>query len=270
MDKGEQINPLRDRCYRITYYPSSSYTESVPTVPLCGTSARGKDVIQRKVGLELELSVPVDKFTEQQREVMKISAASVLFYRNLLLIPFLPPELRHNTETLLQHFLSEFQSVYELSTTVDYQKEIYSKDNITVFTDHSFRVINDLEGFWPPLTAHNTIPEIITTPANNPSELETIVGECIDFVKTVEEKTKNLRSQWRNIGENNFNLGPLSFFYPGDVLPIDISQFNFDAYIQVNIGIDPARFDEVLEWYRGRKILISYLQTFPGQTVTKK
>ncbi len=180
-----------------------------------GGARRSQMPIQRKIGLELELAVPIDKLGK------------------------ITPE----DEAVLRGTKPDKKRLKELREASDAgYGEFRAIDKIALAADHSSRVLPDTQTY-PVRVFGRSILELVFKPAvETKDELIESIKAAREIVTQIEARTDGLKKRAKLAGD--VYIGPLE----GKDKPPELS---YDAMIHVNIGIDPRRLTGLLSWYAG-------------------
>jgi hypothetical protein len=175
---------------------------------------RAKGVVQRKIGLELELAVPIDKLGVISDEDKKILNGEKKDDKRFF-------ELRRNADA----GYGEFGSIAKLALAAD----------------HSSRVIPKVEKFPLRVLSKSILELVFKPPVETKEELTASINAAKDLVKRIDTATGGLKKRVE-LGQGGMHIGPLD----GATAPPELS---YKAMIHVNLGIDPRRLHGMLGWY---------------------
>ncbi len=225
---------------------------------------RSSSTIQRAIGLEIEVPVPVDQLTDN--ELQKIREWTALAFGN---------EFDENNDKLENEDAPEVAKTMKwfenrskygnmlkeiipaLSRKVDYSRNgaIARGNRFRAEVDHDDRVDSKKEPPnhpWRNVRSQALMEIVMDPPANNKKELDAAMDEIAEFVGKVNNKTANLTKHAKNpFGRFwGMNLGPID--YP------DIPKFanlpreqahSWKGSVQVNIGVDLREYASLASWY---------------------
>lgn len=175
-----------------------------------------KDVAQRKLGLELELAVPIDKLGVISDEDTKILKGEKKNDKRYF-------ELRKNADA----GYGEFGSIAKLGLAAD----------------HSSRVIPKHEVFPVRVFSKSILELVFKPPVETKQELTASITAAKELVERIDTATSGLKKRVP-LGQGGVHVGPLD----GLTKPPELS---YNAMIHVNLGIDPRRLHGLLSWYSG-------------------
>lgn len=182
------------------------------------------DAIQRRIGLELELPVPVDKLGTED-SLRKTGDLDIIKGRQPN--PKRLAELRKEVND------------------VKYARNVHSGKGFRVAIDHSSLVL-DPAGTWPPRVLGKTILELVMDPpAETVGELTEAIIKCRRFVHEINNNTAGLTRRVHFV--DGYYYGPWNS--EGNTPP----QLGFDAMVQVNIGVDVRQAANFLDWFHGSR-----------------
>lgn len=180
---------------------------------LGATTAAERGRIQRKLGLELEFAVPIDRAGELDAEDHKV--------------------LRGEKSDPVR--LKAIQD----SADVPYG-EFRGIDKLALAADHSSRVLPASRTF-PHRVLSRSILELVFKPAvETPEELEETLKAVDSAITQIDGCTAGLTK--RIPFGNGLHIGPVD----GLSKPAELS---WNASVHVNVGIDPRRLHGLLKWY---------------------
>jgi len=226
---GQSSNPNASREFAVN--PANADASSVRPIP--SAAGRQSNTIQRAIGIEIEVPVPVDDLTHTEVEDIKDEVENA----NKATVP----------QTIYNHKVAAFQKTRQ----VPYGTVKGSHNGFHVDVDHEARVksVDPLNAGWPLREGgQDSIMEIVTEKADTLSEFNTTMDHVDQFVKDVDTNTDGLKLHWENAFGNGVNLGPLDYFDRGianDKRP----NHNWQGSVQVNIGIDVREYASLAKWY---------------------
>ena len=189
--------------------------------------------VQRAIGLELEVAVPVDQLAAN--ELAAIRAAAGNNPNNVPTMAPLNPLIQGGRKRAVPYSRDGIKA---------------SNGNFRVGIDHDPRVNTDKSPPFPYRDMNNSaIVEVITEPANDKAEFDTAMDDVDQFITDVNTHTNNLTSHAINPfgGASNANIGPIDYPALGP-MPRE-SSHNWKASVQVNIGIDMREYASLAKWY---------------------
>jgi len=177
------------------------------------TVSNNTAIVQRKLGLELEVAVPLDKMGPLSADDNKI----------------------------LKGEKTDVDRLKELFDSADAGYGKFGKfGRIALHADHSSRVLPD-ERKAPHRVMGRSILEMVFDPAiETQDELDETMKDVYSFVNGIQGGTGGL-SKRRKL-QSGVYIGPID----GDSAP---EKLNWDASIHVNVGVDPRRLHSMLSWY---------------------
>jgi len=189
------------------------------------------EAVQRAIGLEIEVAVPVDEMTALERNQIRDAAGHDGTQRNM------PPQL----QTLDRPY----------NRKVEYTRGNGPKATNGHFraeVDHDSRVKSGKHPPFPFRDLNNTaLLEIVMEPKANKTEFDTAMDSVADFVQDVDNRTANLTTHSLNPYGTGHNLGPMS--YPDIGAMPKEPNHNWKGSIQVNIGVDMREYASMAKWY---------------------
>lgn len=215
--------------------PAESHTHRGAASPaqLQATPGSGK-VIQRAIGLEIEIPVPIDRLTNPQ--VQEITN-QVVVTQNPLATP---------QQILLAR--TRAQGIRDTRGRVGYGPIRPSNQGFRVDADHDNRVQLPTPQ-WPFREggADSIIEIVMDPPALDEAAFDTTMTSIDGFINQINMQTNNLTTRWIN-AFNGINIGPMDYTAIG--IPNERqARHNFRGSIQVNIGIDPREYQSLIKWY---------------------
>lgn len=182
-----------------------------------GKTADSLPSVQRKIGLELELAVPIDK-------VGVLSDDDVAIYRG-----------EKNDRARRQ----EITKMVKAGQDAGYGEFGQADDKIALHADHSSRVLPP-DGKPSRVFGRSILELVFKPPVETMPELKASVAAAQGAVTKIDAATVGLTKRAKLAGD--FHVGPL----PGKGKPKELS---YDAMVHVNLGIDPRRLHSLLGWY---------------------
>lgn len=194
-----------------------------------------KRALQRAIGLEIEVPIPVDNLTPPQIvqirgfEAATAGAAPAVVQQNRIAAAGL----------MDAHGQVQGKQVIKAAGT--------APAGFRVESDHDDRV-RSVPRLTRPITENDTIMELVMDPpADTPAQLQTAVTNMRTFVNQVEVATNNMRQRVANpYGGPVSGIGPMN--YPPAVAARR-PQHNWQGSIQVNIGIDLREYHSLMKWF---------------------
>jgi Domain of unknown function (DUF4157) len=187
--------------------------------------------IQRAIGLEVEVAVPVDNLTAGELAIIQNAAG-----HDPNNIP--PPNLQVMTTRRKKVPYTRGGGLKPQGTN-HYRVEV----------DHDSRVNSTKQPPFPYRdTGESGLMEIVMDPpANDLTEFNTAMTEIQAFVDEVNTSTNNLTEHAQDPYNTGFNIGPIDYPALGS-MPKE-SSHNWKGSIQVNIGIDLREYASLAKWY---------------------
>ena len=220
--------------------PNDTKSDNQPakTVQVRGTlDDATRRAIQRAIGLEIEVAVPVDQLTEQDLQDLRDAAGT-----DPNNIPTLSMEVEYKIMSLRNK---------KVKYTRDGGLKARGGNHYRVEVDHDPRVMAEKTPAFPYRDmANKALMEIVMDPpANDQTEFEAAMKEIDDFVKDVNVKTNNLTKHSEDPYGTGYNIGPIDYPALGPMKKED--NHNWQGSIQVNIGIDLREYASMAKWYAG-------------------
>ena len=198
----------------------------------------GRRVLQRAIGLEIEVPVPVDQLSPADVNTMRAEEAAAT-------APGVASgvALRHRVHAA---------GIMDMKGPVPYKQvikpETTAPTGFRAETDHDDRVRTPGKLNFP-ITENDTIMELVMDPpADTEAQFDTAVTNMLTFVAQVDTATNNLTRR----AVNPYGAGAAVGIGPMDYPPVIAPrrpQHNWDGSIQVNIGIDLREYHSLLKWY---------------------
>ncbi len=188
--------------------------------------------VQRRVGLELEVAVPMDELTGPQATALQNHVTGIH--------PGLPTPLQ----------IQQGQALADAGRIGTYQGAIPGVAGFHVDSDHDDRVQSP-QGTWPPREAADGILEIVMDAVETQGELDTTMANIQVWINTLMANTNNLTTHWAVAG-TAFGVGPLHFpavYGPAGIPAVRQANHNFRGSIQANVGVDLREFHSMMKWY---------------------
>jgi hypothetical protein len=200
----------------------------------------GASPLQRSVGLEIEVPIPLDQLTRAQ--LLEVQQRATGRGPN----PADPPWPRWRVDGFLQEAHKASGLVYGPVTP--------RWDRFEVQADHDDRVdSHDLN--YPREASHTMMEIVMNPPASTADEIDQAMDGIDTFIKSIMTKTQNLtrHAMWALPGpQGRVNVGPIDYVDVG--LPaVRSPAHNLEGSVQVNIGIDLREYHSMLKWYAGSK-----------------
>lgn len=192
-----------------------------------------KTAIQRAIGLEIEVPVPVDDLKKPESDDIADEVAAV--------------ETAATPKEALDHKVAAF----DLTRKVTYGTVRDSEHGFHVDVDHDARVKTPapLNTGWPLREGgQDSIMEIVTEPAATLAEFNRTMDNVTRFVQQVNTQTARLSTRWIDPFGNGINIGPLDFSAKG-IANERRPNHNWQGSVQVNIGIDMREYASLAKWY---------------------
>ncbi|MCL6435940.1 MAG: DUF4157 domain-containing protein [Leptolyngbyaceae cyanobacterium HOT.MB2.61] len=198
---------------------------------------RSNNTIQRAIGLEIEIPVPIDRLsaadvTNIQNDVQAVAATT-------------------NDQVKLQHKFHA-KGLRDANGAVPYGTLRRFAGRFRVDADHDDRVMTpNIHGQGWPLRegGKDSIIEIVMDPpAKDVDEFNNTMDLIDAFIDDIETHTNHLTTRWVDGLGPGLSVGPLDYTALG--LPV-VKQphHNFKGSVQVNIGIDLREYHSLLKWY---------------------
>jgi hypothetical protein len=198
------------------------------------TTAAGGGTIQRRVGLEIEIAVPVNALTVPQTTALRNHVVGL-----------------HPNQTAVQ--ITQAQTLADagrVGTLTHIVPPGMVNPGFHVDSDHDDRVKSPA-GTWPPKEADDGILEIVMEPAvETDAELTTTMTNIQTFLNNLMVQTNNLTTHWQVAA--GLGIGPLHFVPAYDTAGIPRTRqpnHNFRGSIQANVGVDLREYHSMLKWY---------------------
>jgi hypothetical protein len=190
-----------------------------------------RQVMQRAIGLEIEVPVPIDALPPEQ----------TLAIENLAGPPGhdapLSDRIQANARRQ-QHGKAPYGTLCE-------------NEDLRVDIDHDDRVKTpDPYGTgWPmPEGGVDSIIEIVTKPAERSATFDRRMDAVDTLVADIQGQTANLTRHWAQAWGTALNVGPLDYTRLGRPAARQ-PQHNFDGSVQVNLGLGLSGYGDMLETY---------------------
>lgn len=193
------------------------------------------NVIQRAIGLEIEIPVPIDRLTNAQ--VNQI---------NHYVTQSRDPALTQREQADLR---VQARIIKERHGRVPYGTIRPSVNGFHLDADHDNRV-NPPLAEWPFLEGGNdSILEIVMEPAIDVNTFNTTMNNIATLVQNINAQTQDLTTRWAIPGTANISAGPMDYTAIGLPPTARPARYGFEGSIQVNIGIDPREYHSLIKWY---------------------
>ncbi|MBW4670805.1 MAG: DUF4157 domain-containing protein [Cyanomargarita calcarea GSE-NOS-MK-12-04C] len=221
---------------RKTEQKSATNLDQQPQENKLITTQQQSETIQRAIGMEIEIPVPIDQLTGGQiaqirNEVVAEQAAG-------------------NNATKMQHKLAA-KNIRDQNGRIAYGTIRGANGGFRVDADHDDRVMtpNPYNSGWPlPEGGRDSIMEIVMDPpAVDITAFNNTMDNIDQFINQINAQTNNLTSRW-NSAFGNVSVGPMNYAvlgFPAMRQP----NHNFQGSVQVNIGIDLREYHSLIKWY---------------------
>ncbi|WP_169947813.1 DUF4157 domain-containing protein [Microbispora sp. H11081] len=227
-----------------------------------GGRLRGGGVLalQRAIGLEIEVPIPIDKLTPA--EVAQIKAEVAKEY-----VAGMAKKQGHRITAV---------GMRDTNGTVTYGTIRNPANGFRVDADHDDRVLppEPLGKGWPIRQgSRDSIIEIVMDPpAVGQAQLTTAMTNISGFVSTIDVQTNGLTTRWAGafpaLGGAMplpVNVGPFDYTDTGAYPAIRLPEHNLQGSVQVNIGIDLREYHSLLKWYAGSRYAAPSRVTNPAE-----
>ena len=204
-----------------------------PSIPSRSSPSQPSGPIQRAIGLEIEVPVPVDDLTDLEVTAIKNDV-------QLESIATTPKDK-------LDYKLAAFQKARK----VTYGTVRNTLDGFYVDVDHESRVISpdQFNSGWPMREGgQDSIMEIVTEKAETLAEFNTAMDKVSEFVDSIESHTDHLKTRWKDPFGTGVNVGPLDYSDIG-IPRARKPNHGWMGSVQVNIGIDLREYASLAKWY---------------------
>lgn len=191
-----------------------------------------QQVVQRAIGLEIEVPVPIDILPDDQLDAIeKLTGPPGK-------VPS-KPEMWEADGRRAKHGKTPYGTIAE-------------NDKIRVDVDHDNRVMTpnpDVVGQGWPLREGglDSIIEIVTKPAADEKGLDEQMDEVDDLVSDIDNGTNGLTTHWK-AAWGKYNVGPLDYASQGHPA-VKQPNHNYDGSVQVNLGLNLAGYGGMLANY---------------------
>ncbi len=189
--------------------------------------------IQRAIGLEIEVPVPVDDLKDPEADAIADDVAAVA------------------TAATPKEALDHKVAAFNQTRKVTYGTVRGSEHGFHVDVDHDARVKSPapLNTGWPVREGgQDSIMEIVTEPAATLAEFNRTMDNVTRFVDRVKTQTAGLTTRWLDPFGNGINIGPLDFSAKG-IANERRPNHNWQGSVQVNVGIDMREYGSLAKWY---------------------
>ncbi|MEU6426366.1 DUF4157 domain-containing protein [Microbispora sp. NPDC046973] len=221
---------------------------------------RGALVLQRAIGLEIEVPIPIDKLTPA--EVAQIKAEVAKEY-----VAGLPKKQGHRIAAV---------GMRDMNGTVTYGTIRNPANGFRVDADHDDRVLppNPLGTGWPIRQgSRDSIIEIVMDPpAVSQAQLTAAMNNIDAFITTIDAQTNGLTTRWVGafpaLGGAMplpVSVGPFDYTDTGAYPAIRLPEHNLQGSVQVNIGIDLREYHSLLKWYSDSEYAAASRVTNPAE-----
>ncbi|HWB55075.1 MAG TPA: hypothetical protein VG722_12815 [Tepidisphaeraceae bacterium] len=198
--------------------------------PLPRISQQSSTAVQRAIGLEIEVSVPVDQLTNGEEGNIRNAAGATL------------DGAPKNTPIPLMQFRGKNKPV--AYTRGNGPKP--TNGNFRAEVDHDPRVNSERKPPFPFRDLNNSaILEIVTEPKADKAEFDTAMNDVDAFVGDVNTRTNNLTTHAHDPFGSGHNVGPIDYNFPMPKQP----EHNWKGSVQVNIGVDMREYASLAKWY---------------------
>lgn len=205
----------------------------------------GALVLQRAIGLEIEVSIPIDKLTPAEVAQIKAEVAKES-------VAGLPKKQGHRITAV---------GMRDMNGRVNYGTIRNPANGYRVDADHDDRVLppEPMGAGWPIRQgSRDSIIEIVMDPpADGQAQLTAAMNNIDAFITQIDVQTNQLTTRWVGafpaLGAPAMplpvSLGPFDYTDTGAYPAIRVPQHNLEGSIQVNIGIDLREYHSLLKWY---------------------
>jgi len=251
------------------------------------TTQRMADTIQRAVGLEIEIPIPVDNLSSDDVKQLQVLIAEAEVANQLkeskgrevseTKKKIDKEEKKHswfkNSANLKQWGIDYDKLVLEMQKAgfdesgkrVEIGTIIGTKgraqygtakqfNTFRVDVDHDDRVKG---GDWPPREAGgDSLMEIVMDPAETKADFNASLDIISAFLSNVMSNTAQLTKRWAPGGYDKMaGIGPLDHpFFP---MSSKKDRHNQQGSVQANVGIDLRKYNEMLQWYATDKVSLA-------------
>ncbi|MEU8177931.1 DUF4157 domain-containing protein [Microbispora hainanensis] len=209
-----------------------------------GRLRSGALVLQRAIGLEIEVPIPIDKLTPAEVAEIKLEVAK---------------EYVAGVKQKLTHRMNAV-NMRNTKGTVLYGTIRAPANGFRVDADHDDRVLppDPMGKGWPIRQgSRDSIIEIVMDPpATSQTQLTNTMNAIQNFIGTIETQTNGLTTRWVGAfpplgGAMTLpvSIGPFDYTDTGAYPAIRLPEHNLLGSIQVNIGIDLREYHSLLKWY---------------------
>ena len=191
-----------------------------------------QQVVQRAIGLEIEVPVPIDVLPDDQIDTIeKLTGPPGK-------IPS-KPEMWEADGRRGKHGKAPYGTIAE-------------DDKIRVDVDHDNRVMTpnpDVVGQGWPLREGgvDSIIEIVTKPAPDEKKLDEQMDEVDQLIQDIDTNTNGLTTHWTHAW-GGYGVGPLDYASQGHA-PVRKPNHNYDGSVQVNLGLNLSGYGDMLANY---------------------
>lgn len=204
----------------------------------------GALVLQRAIGLEIEVAIPIDKLTPAEVTAIKTRVAQ---------------EHVAGVAAKQGHRLAAV-GMRDMNGNVTYGTIQNPANGYRIDADHDDRVTtpNPTTTGWPIRQgSRDSIIEIVMhPPAVSQVALTAAMNNIAAFITQVDAQTNQLTTRWVNafpaLGAAMplpVSMGPFDYTDTGAYPALRLPQHNHEGSIQVNIGIDLREYHSLLKWY---------------------
>jgi len=189
-----------------------------------------RESIQRAIGLEIEVSVPVDQLTAGEEQNIQNAAGN-----DPNAIPRMPP---FDVMGLRKRAVAYTRGNGPKPTNGEYRAEV----------DHDPRVNTEKDPAFPYRDMNNSaLLEIVTEPKSDKAAFDAAMDDVDAFVADVDTRTNNLTTHAHDPYGSGHNIGPIDYPALGP-MPRQPNH-NWKGSVQVNIGIDMREYASLAKWY---------------------
>jgi hypothetical protein len=208
--------------------PKSPTKQPVNRPPIQKTASAA--AIQRAIGLEIEVSVPVDQLSVAEETSIRDAAGD-----DPDAIPKMPPL---GVMGLRKRKVEYTRNNGPKATNGNFRAEV----------DHDPRVNTEKDPAFPYRDMNNSaLLEIVTEPKDDKAAFDDAMNDVDAFIADVNTRTNNLTTHAHDPYGSGHNIGPID--YPDlDPMPRQPNH-NWKGSIQVNIGIDMREYASLAKWY---------------------
>ena len=252
------------------------------------TTQRASETIQRAVGLEIEVPIPVDNLSPGNVNVLKAQMSSYKFFKEKYALA--KQKNREKTKSFNNYtwwwkiFQSEkkrkklkneketaYEEMNQISDQLSGEKyEILDfinqegkakygealdepKKGFRIDVDHDDRVKGKSREFPPVEAGGTSLMEIVTYPAETEKDLNETMNNVDSYLKDIMSQTSNLTKRHPVYNYQRIQgIGP--FTHPLFPSKGRKPRHNLKGSVQANVGIDLRRYNELIDWYANSQI----------------